>query len=35
MTSPTNSLVDGGVGLVEPGNEYRARFTITLGAAGR
>jgi galactose mutarotase-like enzyme len=35
MTSPTNSLVDGAVGLVEPGDEYRARFSITLGAASR
>ena len=33
MTSPTNSLVDGTVEFVEPGDDYRAGFTLALGAA--
>ena len=33
MTSPTNSLIDGGFPLVEPGDEHSARFTVTIGAA--
>jgi len=31
MTAPTNALVSGGCPLVEPGNEFMARFSITLG----
>ena len=32
MTAATNSLVDGTAPLLQPGEEFTARFTITLGA---
>ena len=32
MTAATNSLVDGTAPLLQPGDEFTARFTITLGA---
>jgi hypothetical protein len=31
MTTPTNSLVDGTAPLVEPGDDYRATFTLAVG----
>ncbi len=34
MTAPTNALVTGPCSLVEPGGEFTARFSITLGDQG-
>ena len=30
MTAPTNALVDGGLTLLEPGESYRATFSVTV-----
>jgi aldose 1-epimerase len=35
MAAPTNALVDGTAPLVEPGDRYRAEFTITMTGPGR
>ena len=35
MAAPTDALVDGTAPLVEPGDRYRAEFTITVTGPGR